>query len=111
MIEKTVLDYLSASLSLPVKMEVPENPPEEFLVVEKTGSDVSNHIKRATIAVQSYAGSLYRAACINEDVKAATENLVALPEISKASLNSDYNFPDTQTKKYRYQAVFDIYHF
>lgn len=111
MIEKIILDYLSAVMTVPVKMEAPENPPAEFCVIEKTGSDVSNHIKRATVAVQSYAASLYQAAELNEEVKAAMENLSALPEISKVSLNSDYNFTDTQTKKYRYQAVFDIYHF
>ena len=26
----------------------------------------------------------------------------------KYNLNSDYNFTDTETKEYRYQAVFDI---
>lgn len=111
MIEKIILDYLSTALTVPVKMEVPEDPPAEFCVIEKTGSDVSNYIKRATVTVQSYAASLYRAAELNEEVKATMENLSALSEISKASLNSDYNFTDTQTKKYRYQAVFDIYHF
>ena len=30
--------------------------------------------------------------------------------IFKSSLNSDYNFTDTSTKKYRYQAVYDIYY-
>ena len=37
--------------------------------------------------------------------------MVALDEVSKVSLNSDYNFTDAATKRYRYQAVFDIIHY
>lgn len=29
-------------------------------------------------------------------------------DISKAKLNSDYNYTDTTTKSYRYQAVYDL---
>ena len=31
-----------------------------------------------------------------------------LNDVIKVSLNSDYNFTDITTKRYRYQAVFDI---
>ena len=34
--------------------------------------------------------------------------IVNLPEIGRSQLNSDYNFTDTTTKGYRYQAVFDL---
>jgi len=34
-----------------------------------------------------------------------------LNEIGKVKLNSDYNFTDTVTKQYRYQAVYDISHY
>jgi hypothetical protein len=37
--------------------------------------------------------------------------LVGLEEVSKVSLNSEYNYTDTVEKKYRYQAVFDIVHY
>ena len=36
------------------------------------------------------------------------EDLADLDEVSACRLNSDYNFTDTTTKHYRYQAVFDL---
>ena len=111
MIEKTVCDYLNDVMGLPAFWEKPEDMPEEFLIVEKTGGSVSDRIKSATIAIQSYAGSMYRAAEINEAVISAMENLTEMSEVSGVRLNSDYNFTDTTTKQYRYQAVFDITHY
>lgn len=111
MIEETVLDYLSEKIPVMVRMEEELNMPNEYILIEKTGSGKTNHIRRATIAVQSYAGSLYRAMQINEEVKEAMNNIVILDEISKCTLNSDYDYTDTTRKKYRYQAVFDIVHY
>ena len=108
MIELTVLNYLSDALSVPVKMEVPIDPPEKLVVLEKTGSNRVDRLNTATIAAQSYAGSLAEAAALNEDVKAAIDNMIELDTISACRLNSDYNFTDTTTKKYRYQCVYVI---
>lgn len=110
MIEKIVRDYLETELKVGVYLEVPQDG-STFVVMEKTGSSKENHISRATIAIQSYAGTLYEAAQLNEAVKAAMENIIDLNVICDCSLNSDYNFTDTETKKYRYQAVFDITHY
>ena len=107
MIETIVLDYLGAKLSVPV--ETPEIPPREYVLIDKTGSSETNHIDRATLAIQSVSSvSLYRAAEINEAVKAAMEDILALPQISRAKRNTDYNFTNPQTKQYRYQAVYDM---
>ena len=108
MIETTVLDYLSSVLPEPCSLEVPERPPARFVLLEKTDSSRKNFINTATFAVQSYAPSLFEAAELNERVKAAMDELILLPDIFSAKLDSDYNFTDTATKKYRYQAVFDI---
>lgn len=111
MIEKIVLDWLTANMTVPVYAEKPEDVPESYLVVNKTGSSVSNHIKSATITVQSYAPSKFEAAELNELVKTAMDAIVALTAVSRCQLNSDYSYPDTTTKEYRYQAVFDIVHY
>lgn len=112
MIEKIILDYLTESLSVPCLMEEPTGMTgEELIVIEKTGSSVSNRIYTATVAIQSYAPSMYEAATLNEQVKAAMDNIVTLPEIARCELNSDYNFTDTSMKFYRYQAVFQITHY
>lgn len=108
MIELTVLNYLKSELSVDVYMEIPIDPPETFVLLEKTGSSRTNMLNTATIAAQSYAGSLQEAATLNETVKAAFDNMIELNAISACRLNSDYNFTDTTTKKYRYQCVYVI---
>ena len=111
MIEKTVYHYLGQSF--PAFMEIPESFPDKpFVVIEKLpGGGKENHINSSRIAVQSYGNTLFEAAVLNERVKELMDQMVALDEVSKVSLNSDYNFTDAATKRYRYQAVFDIIHY
>lgn len=111
MIEKIILDYLDKKLSCMVRLEEEPDMPEEYVLIEKTGSSKRNHVKKATLAIQSYSSSLYRSAELNEEVKEAMEKSIALDYISKCELNSDYDFTDTKRKKYRYQAVFDLVYF
>lgn len=108
MIEKTVIAYLDGLDGIPAYAERPEEPPEEYLIIEKTGGGDDNFIARATIAVQSYAGSLLRAAEICKKVEKAMKEITDLENISRCKLNSSYNYTDTESKKYRYQAVFDL---
>lgn len=111
MIEKVILDFLKSQLPVPVYLEQPEVPPASFVLFLKTGSGKSNRLDSATFAFQSYADSMYTAAALNESLKSAVENMITLNEIASVRLNSDYNFTDTTTKRYRYQAVFDIKHY
>lgn len=108
MIEKIILDYLNGKLDVPVYLEKPASVPERYVVFEKTGSSRENFINSATIAIQSYAESMYEAANLNEKVKEAMDSIVSLPSVSKSRLNGDYNFTDTTKKQYRYQAVYDL---
>ena len=107
MIEETILKYLNNNLSVPVFLER-DKKSVEFVLIEKTSSSKRNHVTDATFVFQSYAPSLYQAAKLNEEVKSVVEKMIEIDEISSIKLNSDYNFTDTQTKNYRYQAVFDI---
>ena len=111
MIEMIMIDYLKNSLEMDVFGEFPEDPPSSFLIVEKTGSRKNEMIDFATIAIQSYAPSLYGAAELNSRVKAAMENIVELPSVNAADLNSDYNFTDLSMKRHRYQAIYEITHY
>lgn len=109
MIEKTILDYLTARLTVPVRMETPEDPPESYVVLQKTGSRRENRVDSATFAVQSIAPTLYGAAQLNETVKAAMDAMEdRVAGIFRVELNSDYNFTNTATKERRYQAVYNI---
>lgn len=112
MIEKITKDYLSGEMyPIPVHTEKPEHPPDEYILIEKTGGGSENFISDARIAIQSYAGSLYRAAALNEEVKEKMKDIIILDSISKATLNSNYNYPDTTKKQHRYQAVYDLVFF
>ena len=111
MIEQTVLDWLNETLSAPAYMERPEDAPERWVLVQKTGSGVTDHVKRATIAVQSYAPTLYDAAQLNEAVKSAMDALIELDGVCRSQLNSDYEYTDPSKKQYRYQAVYDLTHY
>ena len=111
MIEATIIDYLSSALSVPVSGDVPENPPASFVTVEQVGGTKDNKIESASIAVQSWAESRAAAAALNELVKAAMDNAVTLPNISRCHLDTNYNFTDETRKKPRYQAVFEVVFF
>lgn len=112
MIELTVLDYLEGVLSVPCMMEIPpENIPEKFVIIQKTGGGEENHLYRATLALQSYAPTLFEASELNEEVKNAMADIITLDRVTKSRLNSDYNYTDTTTKRYRYQAVYDLNHY
>ena len=107
MIEQRLLEYLNSSLSpVPCYMEMPEDPTGQFVIIDKTGSSVTNRITKANFAIQSYADTLYEAAELNERVKEAMDSMLELGTISKVELNSDYNFTDTDLKAHRYQAGF-----
>lgn len=108
MIEKILLEYLSEQLAAPVYLEKPPQPPAQMVIIEKTGSDRTNHIDGATIAIQSYGGSLADTIELNEEVKTAMDGLINLDSIGGCDFSSDYNFTDTQTKQHRYQAVYFI---
>lgn len=110
MIVITVRDWLISQLELPVYGEIPADPPTEYIIVEQTGGSDINHIRGATLAIQSHAGTLLRAMEINELAKSAMDALPELPEIFSSQLNSDYNFTDTASKSYRYQAVYNVFY-
>ena len=111
MIEKLLYDFLTARIDVPVYMEMPASPPEAFVLMEKTGGGMSNHLRRATIAVQTYDASLYKTAGLNEVVKTAMLSCAELDAVARCELNSDYCYTDTTHKLYRYQAVFDVIYY
>lgn len=110
MIEKIILDYIKLK-GIKAYMEEQDKMPNEFVLIEKTGSGESNFIKDSTIAIQSFSDSLYNTSLLNEKIKTMMLDITALDDIVSCKLNSDYNYPDPEKKRYRYQAVFDIVHY
>lgn len=111
MIEKTVIDYLEDNLNVNVFMEVPETPPTSFIVIERVGSDRENKLDSVTLAIQTYSDTLYHTAELNEVVKGVMENITELNEVASCRLDRDYNFTDTSTKRYRYQALYVLFYY
>ena len=111
MIEKIIRDYLLANLSVPVYVDVPAEPPEKYVVIERTGGGETEHIRSAMVAVQSYGASRYDAASLHESILVLLKNLKELDNISASDLNAEYDYTDTTTNRYRYQAVFDIIYY
>lgn len=111
MIEIKIKDFLKEKLNIPVLYEEPKEEIKSYIVIEKISAAKNNLLSSSVYAFKSYANSLYEAMLLNEKLKSNVELLITLDDISSVKLNSDYNFTDTETKKYRYQAVFDIYHY
>ena len=113
MIESIILSFLdNAGLDAPLYMEIPENPPEEFYILENTGQSIRDHVRTTTMAVQSYAQSMERAADLAYEIdEVILETLQELDDVAGVRLNSLYNFTDQSTKQYRYQGVYVITHY
>ena len=112
MIDTTIYNYMvnSANLGASVYMERPEKPTKPFIVIEKTGENENNILRRSTIAIQCYDTTLYKSAVLCENVIGAMINgVVGLGSVASVKLNNSYNFTKTDSKEYRYQAVFEVY--
>ena len=107
-LEKIIDEHLNAYMSVPVFSELPKSKPDTFVRFERTSGSNTNQIDSGTIAIQSYAASLYGAITLNEEVKTVMGTITNRADVSACRMESDYNFTDTRTKQYRYQAVFSI---
>lgn len=110
MIETILLDYLNAALSVPAFAEMPELE-REYVLIERIGGDETDCIGHAAMAVQSCSTvSLLRAIQINAEVISAMEQMPGQAQVYSARLSNNYNFTNSKTKTYRYQAVYDIFY-
>lgn len=90
-----------------------EKQPGVNIVLDKTGGQLNGHQFLHTFAIQTYGESKARAAKLSYQVMQA---MLDMPQhttrVVDVQLNSGpYDFTDTSTKAYRYQAVYEIYEF
>lgn len=117
---ESIINYL-ISMNLPgirervyaeTPVDKPDDEPDEYLIVEQTGSGDENHIENKMVVVQTISrdrnNGLSKVMAINENVIAAMKKMPEYADVFRCHLNTDYNFTDTSSKKYRWQAVFDI---
>lgn len=110
MILADLLEYLNDNLSVDAYAEAPTEL-TDYVLIEQTGSSRTDHIITTTVAIQSYAPSLYEAMLLNDEVKVKMEEFAALDQVTRVELSTDYNFTNTATKQYRWQAVYNITHY
>ena len=109
LIEKEIIEYLSAALDVPVYAKAPETKPDSYCLVFRAGGTSANHIAGASIQIQCYAPTQVEAAELDETVKTAM--LTGADEIRfSAHLNSDADTTNTTTKQPRYTAGFWVYY-
>lgn len=106
--EEFFVDFLSGALNVPVSGDVPDPKPERFVTLEQTGSRTENYIYHPTLAVQAWAETRADAGELIEEVKAAMAKAIERPKVSSCKLETDYYFPELETKSPRYQAIFQI---
>lgn len=110
-IELRLREHLEAALGLPVLFERPTLLPPAFVLAERLGGGQETGLCTARLALQSYAGSLLAAMQLNERVKAAMAGFAERDDVCRAELESDCNFTDPETKRYRYQAVYEVLYY
>lgn len=113
MIEPYLLYFIATKTGLNVFAEEPQDSYQytDYVVIEKTASRTVNTLQEATIAIQSYGRSLYDAMTNSAKVREAMATLSHEQEIGGVYIESEYNFTDPTTKRYRYQAVYRIYYY
>ena len=110
MILADLIAYLNENLSVEAYAEAPTDL-TDYVLLEQTGSSRKNHITTTTIAIQSYGESLLDAMVLNSEVETAMDGFLGLNNVTRVELESDYNFTNTTTKQYRWQAVYNITHY
>ena len=112
MIELDVKNFIDENLDYKAYMERPTKYTDAFFVIEKISGGRTEHLDTARVTIQTYAPSMYLAASICEKLNDAMLNdFIVLPNITSVELISTYNYPDTATKNYRYQSLFEIYYY
>lgn len=109
MIELDIMAYLAERCGVSAYLEEPADPPSRYILVERTGHSGDEKLASAMLIVQSYAPSLLKAAELSALARKAMYHAAEeLSQITRCKCTGDYNFTDTQTHRYRYQAVYDI---
>lgn len=83
------------------------------VILQKTGGSLLSHQFVDTFAIQTYGKTKQKSAELAYQVQDAMLTITSFSKkIAGVEVNATpYDFTDTSTKEYRYQAVYDIYEF
>ncbi len=111
MIEEIVIRYLAGKgiAGGNVYAEVPLNPPVAYVLIQRSSGTITNQLRHLGLYTESRCRrSKLEAARLHEDVIAAMRNIRDETELFRCDLNAEYDAAMTQTKEYRYQALWEI---
>ena len=107
-IEVIIRDYLKNIFDCPVYADVPQDPGERYITIERTGGGQVDYIRDATIAVQCTAKTRLETIKLHETVIQAMLEITTLDAIGGIDLSGESDYTDLSIKEYRYQSVYDI---
>lgn len=105
--EAVVARKLMGATGVKAFLEVPPDPPSEFITVEQTGG-ATGALSRASLAIQAWAETRKRAREIASAVCDAVRDLDEEPNIFGPAVESVYRFPDPDSRMARYQVAASI---
>lgn len=112
LIEIVIRDYLKSKIGVPVLAEIPAEPVERYITMQKIDGGRKNHIDAATIEFQSYAMKKSEAAKLDERVREAIFEIVydEDSDISSVELGGNSDSTDKVNKRYRYESIFNFFY-
>ena len=107
-IETKIINYLNKN-GFQAYANVPSNRPTSFVTVERTGGSCDSVvIDRPIVAIQAWSDNRLSASELAYSVRDTLSEMVSEVNICKVSINSIYNYPDTESGSNRYQLVVDF---
>lgn len=107
-IETKIINYLNKN-GIKAYANVPANRPESFVTVERIGGSYDSVvIDRPIVAIQAWSDKRLSASELAYSVRDTLGEMVSEVNICKVSINSIYNYPDTESGSNRYQLVVDF---
>lgn len=120
-----VLNYLyqRGYLACPCYAEEPEeyDRPEAYHIIELTGEDGYDHVWTASMTIQTYGRTLLEASKLAKELRNAirylneygldNEELEMYPgygDVGGLYVDTQYNWTDESTKRYRYQTIIEV---
>ena len=112
-IEELTIAYLTAA-NLPgigghVYAETPVDPPNEYVLIQRTGGGSADYIRQHTIITETISRTdKLTAATLHEEVVEAMLRMADTADVYRCRLNSDYDATRADRKEYKYQALWEI---
>lgn len=112
-IEALIIQYLTGKnltgIAGNVYAETPVNPPDDYVLIQRTGGASENQIRSYNIYTETVSRKdKLTAATLHEEVVEAMLQMPDTADVYRCRLNSDYDATRADRKEYRYQALWEI---